>query len=307
MFAPAGAEILKAVMNCSNSACIFMMKVIYIPGKTGETKLNRSGNVDYITFPAFDDFPELTAVFSTRNGGISTGMFSSMNLGRMEADGKENVTQNYRIFCAAVGIDPENIVIADQEHTDNIKVLSADDRGKGLLRKRDYSAVDGFITTETNVSMTLLIADCVPVYLYDPAGRAAGLVHSGWKGTLAGISAKAIRMMNENYGSKPGNMIAVIAPSICKACYEVSADLYEAFSASYERDDVEAFFEIKDNGKFQLDLWEANKRILLGTGLKEENIHVTDLCTCHNSDWLFSHRASGGRRGNLAAVMMLNS
>lgn len=282
-----------------------MAAVKYTPFRTGETTINISGDVPYITFRAFEEAKELVCVFSTRKGGVSSGMFASMNLGRMEMDGRDNVVKNYEIFAEAAGINPENIIISDQQHTDNIMIVSKKDRGKGLYREKTYSAVDGFITNERETALCLLFADCVPVFLYDPVKKAIGLVHSGWKGTAKEISKKAVRMLEKNYKSNPSDIISVIAPSICRNCYEVSGDLYDAFCAKFSPKELAQIFFPKDNGKFQLDLWQANRIILKKAGLTDENIHITDLCTCCNSSLLFSHRASKGKRGNLAGIIML--
>ena len=279
----------------------------YTPYKTGETILNKSGDIEYITFKAFEAYPEILCAFSTRKGGVSSGMFSSMNLGRMELDSRENVLENYNLFARAVGTDCKNFVISDQQHTANIKIVSEEDRGKGLFKDKDYEAVDGFITDKKDVVLCLLFADCVPVFLYDPDRHVISLVHSGWKGTAANISLKAVNIMHEKFGSDPADIISVIAPSICASCYEVSADLYEAFSENFSEDDLEAVFKPEGNGKFLLDLWKANRIILLKAGLKQENIHITDLCTSCNKEILFSHRALQGKRGNLAGVIMLRS
>ncbi len=274
--------------------------------------IRRSGDVEFITFPAFEGRPELVQAFSTRIGGVSEGMFSSMNLGRMQMDDPEKVRENFRRFCGAIGISADNIVMSEQQHTTNIRIATAADRGKGLWRERDYEAIDGLITNEKNVALCLSFADCVPVYMYDPVNHAIALVHSGWKGTVGHISAKAAAKMFEQYGSRAEDLIAVIGPSICRDCYEVSEDLYEAFSETFTPDEVAQIFsdELDENGvkvpgKYLLDLWLAVRITLRGAGLKEENIHTTDICTCCNSENLFSHRASHGQRGNLAAVMML--
>lgn len=277
----------------------------YTPCRTGETKINRKGNVSYITFKAYENFPELLCAFSTREGGVSEGMFASMNLGRIGPDSRENVIKNFEIFADAIGTGAGNFVISDQQHTDNIRIASAADKGKGVYKEKDYEAIDGFITNERQTALCLLFADCVPVFLYDPENRAAGLVHSGWKGTAANISLKAVKMMKENYGSRPDKIIAVIAPSICRNCYEVSEDLCEAFRAGFSENELGAIFTPKGNGKYFLDLWEANRIILKKAGLCDENIHITDLCTSCNREFLFSHRALKGRRGNLAGVIML--
>lgn len=284
-----------------------MAALKYTPYKTDETIIRSSGDVDYIAFRAYEKFPELLCAFSTRKGGVSKGMFSSMNLGRAELDEPGNVHKNFEIFAAAIGTSPENFVVSDQKHTDNIRIASSKDRGKGFCAEKDYEAIDGFITDEKELALCLLFADCVPVFLYDPVNKAIGLVHSGWKGTCLNISLKAVKMMEENFSSDPEDIVSVIAPSICRSCYEVGEDLYEAFSENFSSLEKDLLFTPKPGKKFYLDLWEANKLVLKKAGLKEENIHVTDLCTSCNKEYLFSHRASCGRRGNLAGVIMLRS
>lgn len=282
-----------------------MADIKYTPCKTEETKINESGNVKYITFPAMEKYPEVLCAFSTKEGGVSRGMFASMNLGRMELDSRENVLENYRIFAKAIGTTRDNFVISDQQHTVNVRAVSVSDRGKGLSKAKDYEAIDGFVTDEKEVALCLLYADCVPVYLYDPDHKAIGLVHSGWKGTAGQISAKATELMKEKYGSRPEDMISVIAPSICRDCYEVSEDLLDAFSKSYSANELNEIFTSKGEGKYMLDLWLASRIVLRNAGLSDENIHTTDMCTCCNSHLLFSHRATKGKRGNLATVIML--
>ncbi len=282
-------------------------KIIYTPKQNNETKLRKKERVTYITFPVLDAFEEqLVNAFSTRRGGFSKGIYKSMNLGLNNDDEGENVFFNYRAFAQAIGINYNNIVISRQEHTTNIRIATSEDRGKGLVKPRDYDAVDGFVTNEPGVALCLLFADCVPVYLYDPEHQAIGLVHSGWKGTVGQISAKAIELMKAEYGSRAEDIIACIGPSICQDCYEVSADLYEAFSKEYSEEEMNLIFrEGKDAEHFQLNLWKAIEITLLKAGALPANIHVTDICTNHNPELLFSHRFTKGKRGNLAAVLML--
>ena len=177
--------------------------------------------------------------------------------------------------------------------------------GKRRIRERDYDAVDGL----SRMSPALLVSafcDCVPVYLYDPKQEAIGLIHSGWKGTAGKISAKAVRMMGKEYGSRPEDMIACIGPSICQDCYEVSTDLYEVFSKQYDDNEMKDLFHAgKDGNHYQLSLWRAIEITLKQEGVRQERIHTTDICTCHNPELFFSHRYTNGKRGNLAAILML--
>ncbi len=278
----------------------------YTPEKNNETLLMKNGRVYYFTFNALNNFKNLKSAFSTRLGGVSKGFYKSMNLGLATEDFKENVLLNYQEFAKAIGINPNNLVITRQSHSTNVKVAKDEDRGKGFNKKRDDEGIDGFVTNIKGIALCILVADCVPVYFYDPVHESIGLVHSGWKGTLGQISKKAISLMQDNFGSKPEDIISVIGPSICQDCYEVSKDLYEQFKAVYSKEEMsKIFLSGKDSEHFQLGLWKAIEFTLLKNGILPKNIHVTDVCTNCNPDLLFSHRFSNGKRGNLAAVLML--
>lgn len=142
-------------------------------------------------------------------------------------------------------------------------------------------------------------------FFYDPVEKAAALAHSGWRGTVGRIGAKMVQFLENEYGSKKENIIAAIGPSICRSCYEVSEDVADEFKKELTGHDAKEFLDDKGNGKYQLDLWKANEIILTEAGIRPENLDITDICTCCNPDLLFSHRASHGKRGNLAAFIVL--
>ncbi|HHX55464.1 MAG TPA: laccase domain-containing protein, partial [Clostridiales bacterium] len=137
--------------------------------------------------------------------------------------------------------------------------------------------------------------------------KAIALTHSGWRGTVKGIAAKTIEAMEENFASNPKDIVAVIGPSICKECYEVSEDVANEFIEVFNEEQIKEIIEKKDNtnNKYLLDLWKANKHILLEAGLLKENINISAVCTACNSNLLFSHRASNGKRGSLAAFLTI--
>ena len=159
------------------------------------------------------------------------------------------------------------------------------------------------ITDEPGVVLACFYADCVPLYFVDPVKRAIGLAHSGWRGTVHRMGECMVTKMRETFGSNPQNLIAAIGPSICRDCYEVDEDVAQEFAAQFAGTGVVT--PGKKEGKYQLDLWLANRLILMQAGIPEERISVTDICTCHNPEYLFSHRASNGRRGNLAAFLYI--
>lgn len=261
--------------------------------------------VTYLTYPEFEKLPGIIHCFSTRLGGVSEGIYSSMNLSFTRGDREEAVMENYRRLGDAVGFLPENIVTSDQTHTSNVRVVTEADRGNGIIRPRPYTDVDGMITNVPGLVLATFYADCVPLYFIDPVHKAIGLSHSGWRGTVLKIGENTIRKMQEEYGSCPEDILAAIGPSICQDCYEVSEDVIDEFKKAFLNIHWDKLFYRKDNGKYQLNLWEANRIIFLESGVRENHISMPGLCTCCNPEFLFSHRASHGKRGNLGAFLGL--
>lgn len=264
---------------------------------------NRKDGVLYFTFPMLSRQKEFIHGFSSRIGGVSRNEFAQMNLSFSRGDDKEHVKENYRRIAAAIGFKDSRIVCSDQTHTNHVREATEADLGKGYLKPKDYTDVDGLITNRPGVMLATFYADCVPLYFVDPVHKAVGLSHSGWKGTVSDIAGVTVKMMHDRYGSEPSDILAAIGPSICQDCYEVSEDVIEQFNSRYPKELHALLYYKKDNGKYQLNLWEACRQNMLHAGILPENIEVTDICTCCNPDILFSHRASHGKRGNLAAFL----
>lgn len=283
--------------------------------------LHRAANgVTYLTFPGLERTGAVRHLFSTREGGVSEGIYASMNLSYTRGDKKEAVDENYRRIAAVLECRTEDMVCSDQTHTDHIRLVTDKDRGKGVVRPKDYRDVDGLITQERGIVLCTFFADCVPLFFVDPVRRAIGLSHSGWRGTVQKIGKKTVEEMGKAFGTKPEEIHAAIGPSICQDCYEVSEDVIGEFrrafpnteedignssSRSESRERACSLWFPTKPGKYQLDLWEANRQVMLEAGIPAEQIEVTDICTCCNPELLFSHRASHGQRGNLGAFMML--
>lgn len=267
-------------------------------------RVNQKNDVIYFTFPIFDQVSqEVLHGFSSRKGGVSSGEFASMNFSISRGDTKENVTENYVRMADALGFNPESLVCSDQTHTNHVRIVTEKDRGKGYSREKDYQDVDGMVTNVPDLVLATYYADCVPLFFVDPVHHAIGLSHSGWRGTVSDIAGETIRVMQQEYGTNPSDVLAAIGPSICQDCYEVSEDVIECFRKQYDSELWPILYREKENGKYQLNLWEACRQNMLKAGLCAERIQTTDLCTCCNPDLLFSHRASKGRRGNLAAFL----
>lgn len=269
-------------------------------------KRNQAYGVEYLTFPLLERTGLVRHLFTTRIGGVSKGIYSSMNLGYKRGDEKEAVDENYRRIARVLGCEVGDMVCSDQTHTVNLRIVTGQDKGKGILVPKDYHDIDGLLTDEPGVVLATFYADCVPLYFVDRKRHVAALAHSGWRGTVARMGRCVTDKMREAYGTDPEDLVAAIGPSICQACYEVSADVAQAFAQEFRKPgQEEQILSDQGNGKYQLDLWRANEIILREAGIPEGQIQVTDLCTCHNSDYLFSHRASRGQRGNLGAFLGL--
>ncbi len=271
-----------------------------------QMRVNQKGELVYLTFPILEETGMVKHLFSTRIGGVSEGIYSSMNLSYTRGDRKEAVDENFRRIAAVLGCSVEDMVCSDQTHTTNLRIVGRADGGKGITRAKDYSDVDGLLTDEPGVYLATFFADCVPLYFVDTKRKAIALAHSGWRGTVARMGRCVVEKMREAYGTDPADLVAAVGPSICQECYEVSGDVAGAFAAAFAKPGQEREILLdKGGGKYQLDLWRANEIVLTEAGIPEANIQVTDLCTCHNDRYLFSHRASHGKRGNLGAFLGL--
>lgn len=268
--------------------------------------LNRKcqDTVEYLSFPLFEKEPGISHLFSTRLGGVSEGIFSSMNLSYTRGDENAAVDENFRRIADVLGLTPEHFVLSDQTHTTNVRIVTKEDLGKGVTRPKDYTDIDGLITNEPDIILGTFYADCVPLYFYDPVKKVIALSHSGWRGTVLGMGRVTIGKMKEAFGCNPQDILAAIGPSICKDCYEVSEDVAEEFAKVFSGREREILLA-KSNQKYQLDLWKANEILLFDAGIKREHLEITDICTCCNPLYLFSHRASMGKRGNLGAFLVL--
>ena len=281
------------------------MQLTYI-NDTKTCEINEKENVTYITFPKLSQHGEdVVHGFSTRLGGVSKNHLGSMNLSFTRGDEREAVLENHRRFGKALGYDENRLVFSNQVHLTNIHKVTKEDCGKGIIRESDIIEIDGLVTNEPGIPLITFYADCVPLFFYDPVNKVIAMAHSGWKGTVERIGAKMISYMKEEYHSNPEDIVCAIAPSICQKCYEVSEDVALRFLEVFGDGYGEELLYKKDNGKYQLNLHKACEITLLEAGVKKEHLDVTDICTCCNPEFLFSHRASNGMRGNLAGVMMI--
>jgi YfiH family protein len=280
---------------------------------------NEDGSrIRYLTFPVFENLDFMDHALSTREGGISTGCYSSMNLSYTMGDDNGSVSENLDRMMRILSTDKSRIVAADQKHTANVRVVTEKDAGKGIVKEFDYSCVDGHITNERGLVLAIYASDCVPLYFADPVNHAIGTSHSGWRGTVKRIGAVTVRAMMREYQTDPEDLICAVGPSVCRDCYEISEQVAEIFMKEFSGHEDDILVddgmrdvcdpntgEIRCEHKYHLDLWQANRIILEEAGVRPENIQVTDICTHCNPDLLFSHRRTGRKRGNNAGFIVL--
>ncbi len=271
---------------------------------TSETlNINIKNGVSYITFPKFEKTGLVNLLFSTRQGGVSKGIWSAMNLSFTRGDNREHVLENYRRLCECKDIDINHLVLSKQTHTNNVKIVTNADCGTGIF-KASFTDIDGLITNQKGVALVTQYADCTPLVFLDTKNRVIATSHAGWRGTVKEIGRVTVEKMACEFGSKPKDIIVGIGPCIKECCYEVDDPVYNEFlKLSYL--DLNKIFTKKSNGRYMLNLVEANKQILINCGIPQENFDLSDICTCCNADTMHSHRKTGGNRGNLALIVEL--
>lgn len=264
------------------------------------------GGVPYLSFKALEDTGMVVNGFSTRLGGASKGRFATMNFSYSRKDDPADVLENFTRMADALGVERDRMVVSYQTHTTNVRRVTREDEGKGVIRERDYKDVDGLITDVPGITLVTFYADCVPLYLVDQAHRAIGLSHSGWRGTVKRMGQATMDAMKEAFGTRPEDLTVCIGPSICRDCFEVGEEVAEAFAEAFDARYRDELYSANGKpGKYQLDLWKANEIIFREAGVPKGQIHTTNICTMCNSDHLFSHRRVGEERGNLAAFLSI--
>ena len=264
---------------------------------------NKDKPLIYFTIPSFDETGLVKHCFTSRQGGVSQGIYKNLNTSLVKDDDHEAVRTNLNTVCRAVGIDYKKLVSSAQTHKDRVRVVDSKDVGKGIIRQSDIQDTDALITNVPGIPLITYYADCVPVFILDSKNKAVGLVHSGWKSTVLKIAAKTLSAMRKSFGTEPRDCLVGIGPSIEFKCFEigqeVAAQFMEAFSNWKE------FLRDNGNGKYNADLWKAVRLTLMDCGVPEENVTESGLCTKCNEDLFFSHRRDQGKTGSLSAIIEL--
>lgn len=236
---------------------------------------------------------------STRLGGVSKPPFATLNMGLATGDRPSDVVENRRRWLASLGFELDAAVYPEQVHANRVAVVERAHRGMGAYRLEDaVPGVDALVTREPGVVLAASFADCLPILFADAEGRAVGVAHAGWRGTLGAIAVETVKAF-EACGIPPGSLRAALGPCIKPCCYEVGDDLFALFREQLGPDALGR----TRAGRPALDLAGANRMLLVSAGVDPRAIDVSPWCTACRTDLFFSHRAERGRTGRIAAAI----
>ena len=263
-------------------------------------ELISNNGLKYYKIDSFSKTGMVKHCFTTREGGVSKDEFSSMNLRFNCSDRRENVLKNFEIICSEIDINYKDLVLSNQVHEKNVITVGEEDRGNGIIFPNKFESADALITAKRGVPLVTFFADCVPIFFLDKKEGVIALAHSGWKGTVLNIAGAVLEKFFEEFNAEPQNIIAAIGPAIGVCCFEVGDDVSEIFFEKFGDSVLE-----KHENRWHVNLEKAVFTELKEAGVLQKNITCSGICTCDNSDLLFSHRKTKGKRGNMAAFLEL--
>lgn len=271
----------------------------------GEMDLVERAGVPYFEFPGFRDTNRLSHGFSTRLGGVSEGPYATMNLSFTMGDSPERVAENYRRMAAALEVETDSMTSVWQAHTDVVRVVGTEDRGRGISTPKDPNPCDGMVTQTKGLTLVTLHADCLPLYFYDPVTQTIGLAHSGWRGTEQKIGARILETMERTFGVRRENVLAGIGPGIGGSVFQVGPEVAAAFLGTPDKPWTDVIFTPSTGDRLLLDLALANEMLLLASGIRRERLSTAGLCTYTDKNLFYSHRRDGSTRGSMAAFLAM--
>ncbi len=236
--------------------------------------------------------------FTTKLGGVSTGLMAGLNIAIKLDETEENVTRNFEILGDALGFGIDDLVLTRQIHSDIVRTVTRADCS-GCLH-RNYPECDALITNDPGVALTVFTADCTPLLFHDPVTGAVGAAHAGWKGTAQNIGGKTVQAMVREFGCDPANIRAAIGPNVSYCHFETDADVPEAMVATYG-EEVKAYIR-QSGAKYYVNLKEVNALALRREGVR--HIEISDACTMCDTRRFWSHRITGDKRGSQGAIIV---
>ena len=240
-----------------------------------------------VSFQIFAPYSKLLCAVSTRRGGFSQGAYSGLNLGLHIGDQRPLVHKNRECFYQHLALTGQQVAFGEQMHTANAMLV----HDAGIFKK-----TDALITQKKNVFLAVLIADCFPVFLFDPASTTVAVIHAGWRGTRAGIIENTLDLLRLELNLQAGGMIAAVGPGLQRECFEVRKDVYELFDGQYLSPHREA-------DKKYLDLRQVIVDKLRRQGVSEERLEWSNECTMCSAEKFYSYRRQGKNSGRMMAII----
>lgn len=241
----------------------------------------------------------IVAGISTRNHGVSTSPFTSLNMGFHVKDSLEAVRENRNRLGRVLSFPTNSWIGAEQIHKDHIERVSTIHKGRGAMEYADsLPGTDGIYTTDKELLLIMNYADCVPLYFYSQTKEAVGIAHAGWRGTVMKIGSKMIKEWGNELSAVPNDIHVLIGPSIGQCCYEVDESVMTEVRRVLPNSNRSVAENTKE-GKYQLDLKELNRLLLLESGVPASNIQTSEMCTSCSNDLFFSHRKEQGKTGRM--------
>jgi len=253
----------------------------------------------YFQFKLLHKFGNLKHFISTRINGKD----SQFNLSIYNRNNISEIIENRQQLAKSVDIPFKNFVFQQQIHSNNVRIITKSDAGKGTFDYFDgIEDNDAMITNVPGICLNVMAGDCVPLLFYDPFKKVIAVAHAGWRGTYKKIVRFTIEKMRSQFDCLVSDILTGIGPSISQKNYEVDNKVYIEFEKRF--DNLSQFFIYGNKkGKLYLNLWEANKQQLISAGLKKENIELANICTFKQNDLFFSARR--GDKGRFIAGIML--
>lgn len=267
--------------------------------------VQNNGYISFLTFSIFQGLP-LKAAVSCRKGGVSRPPFTSLNMGLHVGDRAEDVLENRKRYCRALGLDEGLLINCCQVHGTHIEEVSEEDWGRGAFSlDTAIPDTDGLITSSPDVPLTMNYADCTPLFFYDPVRKVCALSHGGWRGTAGNIAGKTVDMMAEKYHSRREDILAAIGPAIGLADFEVGEEVTAAMKPLFDEEEQASLFRERGNGKYLFALAEANHLLMRKAGIPEAHIEDCHISTWQENDLFYSYRREKGKTGRHMAVLMM--
>lgn len=267
---------------------------------TRGAKFRYVNGVGLYTQPMLEKLAGFDHGFTAKSGGVSEGYFASLNLSFTRPEKRENVMENYRIFCRAAQIPFDTMVMDNYEHGTTVLKVDRADAGKGY-RFDSLPPCDGLVTNDPAVTLITGHADCMAFYVIDPVKRCIGLAHAGWRGALGRIGAQVVNRMAQEYESDPADIFAGIGPSICPECFEVGDNVAAEFAQAFP--DLPCVLP-RQGARPHVDLWMIAAAQLVEAGVQPKHIAFFNVCTM-TTQRLYSHRRDKGNTGGMAAYLRI--